>query len=247
MVLQRSAAHEGAAARVSTSCAEEGATQVFRPLKNNDLILGAVGILAVRRGRPSACKSEYGVEATVEPVSVRTARWIACEDDRLLERFKDQGLRASRPRWGRTARLSGPHPGQSQPRPWNAGRRSAFWPRGSCDDPSRRSRRTPTPRPCARDPARGPATARRPRAGLCGGREGAEGLSLGTSSGHGSRREDLDPPVRRAVGHDRHSGGRTAAPTPEARAFALLRTSRFHRARSAHAAAGLYRAAWLLR
>jgi len=66
---------------------EEGATQVFRPLKNNDMILGAVGILqfdvAAQR-----LKSEYGVEAIVEPVSVVTARWVKCEDPKLLERFK---------------------------------------------------------------------------------------------------------------------------------------------------------------
>ncbi len=33
---------------------EEGATQLFRPLRNNDLILGAVGPAAVRRGRVPA-------------------------------------------------------------------------------------------------------------------------------------------------------------------------------------------------
>ena len=52
---------------------EEGATQVFKPLKNNDLILGAVGMLqfdvAAHR-----LKDEYNVEAVVEPVSVATTR-----------------------------------------------------------------------------------------------------------------------------------------------------------------------------
>ncbi|MGD8931765.1 MAG: peptide chain release factor 3 [Chromatiales bacterium] len=66
---------------------EEGATQVFRPLKNNDLILGAVGMLqfdvAVQR-----LKSEYKVEAMVENVSVATTRWIRSDDDKLLEQFK---------------------------------------------------------------------------------------------------------------------------------------------------------------
>ncbi|HYQ70320.1 MAG TPA: peptide chain release factor 3, partial [Gammaproteobacteria bacterium] len=54
---------------------EEGATQLFRPLKNNDLILGAVGILQfdVVAHR---LKDEYGVECRFEPVSVATARWI---------------------------------------------------------------------------------------------------------------------------------------------------------------------------
>jgi peptide chain release factor 3 len=66
---------------------EEGATQVFRPLKNNDMILGAVGMLqfdvAVHR-----LKGEYGVEAIVEPISVATARWIECDDDKMLQQFK---------------------------------------------------------------------------------------------------------------------------------------------------------------
>jgi len=68
---------------------EEGATQVFRPLKNNDLILGAVGVLqfdvAAHR-----LKDEYGVEALVEPVQVATARWVVCDDDKELQRFRDK-------------------------------------------------------------------------------------------------------------------------------------------------------------
>jgi len=66
---------------------EEGATQVFRPLKNNDLILGAVGILQFDVAA-YRLKDEYGVEAMVEPVSVHTARWIACDDEKMLHRFK---------------------------------------------------------------------------------------------------------------------------------------------------------------
>jgi peptide chain release factor 3 len=66
---------------------EEGATQVFRPLKNNDLILGAVGVLQFDVAA-YRLKDEYGVEAVVEPVSVQTARWVNCEDPKLLEQFK---------------------------------------------------------------------------------------------------------------------------------------------------------------
>ncbi len=66
---------------------EEGATQVFRPFKNNDLILGAVGVLqfdvAAHR-----LKDEYGVEAVVEPITVATARWVECDDPKMLEQFK---------------------------------------------------------------------------------------------------------------------------------------------------------------
>lgn len=68
---------------------EEGATQVFRPLKNNDLILGAVGILQFDVAA-YRLKDEYGVDAFVEPVSVKTARWVVCEDAKMLERFKEK-------------------------------------------------------------------------------------------------------------------------------------------------------------
>src|SRR5690554_2762317 len=66
---------------------EEGATQLFRPLDNNDLILGAVGVLqfdvVVHR-----LKGEYGVECIYEPVQVNTARWVYCDDAKMLGEFK---------------------------------------------------------------------------------------------------------------------------------------------------------------
>jgi len=54
---------------------EEGATQVFRPLDNNDLIVGAVGVLQfdVVAWR---LKEEYGVECGYDNIPVVTARWI---------------------------------------------------------------------------------------------------------------------------------------------------------------------------
>jgi len=66
---------------------EEGATQVFMPLDNNDLILGAVGTLQfdVVAHR---LKEEYKVEAIYEGVNVNTARWIYCDDAKKLEEFK---------------------------------------------------------------------------------------------------------------------------------------------------------------
>ncbi|MES9871231.1 MAG: peptide chain release factor 3 [Sedimenticola sp.] len=66
---------------------EEGATQVFRPLKNNDMILGAVGVLQFDVAA-ERLKTEYNVEAIVEAVSVATARWVKCDDPKILERFK---------------------------------------------------------------------------------------------------------------------------------------------------------------
>ena len=68
---------------------EEGATQFFRPLLSNDLILGAVGILqfdvvAYR------LKHEYNVDAAFENVNVYTARWVRCDDARKLQDFERQ-------------------------------------------------------------------------------------------------------------------------------------------------------------
>lgn len=66
---------------------EEGAVQVFRPLRNNDLIVGAVGVLQFDVV-VSRLKSEYKVEAIYEPVNVATARWVTCDDERKLEEFR---------------------------------------------------------------------------------------------------------------------------------------------------------------
>ena len=68
---------------------EEGATQFFRPLMSNDLILGAVGVLqfdvvAYR------LKDEYGVDCAFENVTVTTARWIRCTDEKMLAEFRDK-------------------------------------------------------------------------------------------------------------------------------------------------------------
>ena len=65
---------------------EEGATQLFRPLRNNDLILGAVGVLQfdVVAHR---LRDEYGVECSFEPVNVHTARWVQSDDKTRLEEF----------------------------------------------------------------------------------------------------------------------------------------------------------------
>ena len=66
---------------------EEGATQLFRPLNNNDLILGAVGVLQFDVVA-ERLKSEYKVDCMFEAVNVQTARWIQCDDEKMLERFK---------------------------------------------------------------------------------------------------------------------------------------------------------------
>ena len=68
---------------------EEGATQFFKPIMSNDLILGAVGtlqfdVVAYR------LKDEYSVDCTFEPVQVATARWIKCDNDKKLEEFREK-------------------------------------------------------------------------------------------------------------------------------------------------------------
>ena len=66
---------------------EEGATQLYRPLINNDLILGAVGVLQfdVVAHR---LKAEYNVDCSFEAVNVNTARWVECDDEKKLDEFK---------------------------------------------------------------------------------------------------------------------------------------------------------------
>lgn len=66
---------------------EEGSTQVFMPLRSNDIIVGAVGMLqfdvvAYR------LLDEYKVECSYEPINVFTARWIECKDAKKMEEFR---------------------------------------------------------------------------------------------------------------------------------------------------------------
>ncbi len=80
--LKLKALHKGLA-----QLCEEGATQLFKPLRNNDLILGAVGplqfdVVAHR------LRDEYKVECLFEAVNVATARWIESDDPKMLEDFR---------------------------------------------------------------------------------------------------------------------------------------------------------------
>jgi peptide chain release factor 3 len=66
---------------------EEGATQLFKPLRNNDLILGAVGplqfdVVAHR------LHDEYKVDCQFEAINVATARWVDCPDTKRLTEFE---------------------------------------------------------------------------------------------------------------------------------------------------------------
>jgi peptide chain release factor 3 len=66
---------------------EEGSTQVFFPMSNNDIVVGAVGVLQFEVVA-YRLKDEYKVEAVYEPVNVTTARWCDCDDSKKLEEFK---------------------------------------------------------------------------------------------------------------------------------------------------------------
>jgi peptide chain release factor 3 len=68
---------------------EEGATQLFKPLRNNDLILGAIGplqfeVVAFR------LQDEYSVQCVFEPINVAVARWVRAEDEKRLAEFRDK-------------------------------------------------------------------------------------------------------------------------------------------------------------
>ncbi|CDZ94372.1 peptide chain release factor 3 [Pseudomonas saudiphocaensis] len=69
--------------------AEEGATQVFFPERNNDIILGAVGVLQFDVVA-SRLKEEYKVECAYEAINVWSARWIECSDEKKLKEFTDK-------------------------------------------------------------------------------------------------------------------------------------------------------------
>ena len=65
---------------------EEGATQVFRPTHNNDIILGAVGVLQFDVVAQRLA-DEYNVTAIFETSNVATARWVTAQDPAKLKEF----------------------------------------------------------------------------------------------------------------------------------------------------------------
>ena len=66
---------------------EEGATQLFRPRRNADMILGAIGqlqfeVVAFRLA------DEYAVQCVFENINVYTARWVSAANPAKLEEFQ---------------------------------------------------------------------------------------------------------------------------------------------------------------
>ena len=68
---------------------EEGATQLFRPLESNELILGAVGILQFDVVA-QRLKSEYRVECIFEAANVTTARWVESNNERAIDMLRQK-------------------------------------------------------------------------------------------------------------------------------------------------------------
>jgi peptide chain release factor 3 len=80
--LKLKALHKGLA-----QLCEEGATQLFRPLLNNDLIIGAIGPLQFDVAS-FRLRDEYGVECVFEGVNVAAARWVHSADAKKLDDLK---------------------------------------------------------------------------------------------------------------------------------------------------------------
>jgi peptide chain release factor 3 len=75
---------------------EEGAIQVFAPLVDSNLLMGAVGQLQFEVVE-HRLKTEYGVDAVFERSGIHTARWVTCDDAAHLAEFvKAQQMRLAR-------------------------------------------------------------------------------------------------------------------------------------------------------
>jgi peptide chain release factor 3 len=73
---------------------EEGAVQVFKPVHGGDLVLGAVGVLQFEVVA-SRLMNEYGVDAVFESTSISSARWISCDDKKILADFEKSSAGAN--------------------------------------------------------------------------------------------------------------------------------------------------------
>jgi len=72
-----------------TQLVEEGAVQLFRPLRGSEFILGAVGVLQFEVTM-ARLKAEYGVDAVYENIKYATARWVSCNDKKRLAAFEKE-------------------------------------------------------------------------------------------------------------------------------------------------------------
>jgi len=73
--------------------AEEGASQVFKPLIGADWIVGVVGQLQFEV-LSARIEAEYGIAARFESAGLDAARWVECDDPAELKRFVDNNRSA---------------------------------------------------------------------------------------------------------------------------------------------------------
>jgi len=73
--------------------AEEGVSQLFKPLNGSSWIVGVVGMLQfdVIANR---IENEYNLKAGFEDAPFDTARWISSDDEAALERFRETNAQA---------------------------------------------------------------------------------------------------------------------------------------------------------
>ncbi len=74
-----------------TQLCEEGATQLFRPLNNNNLILGAIGILQFDVVAHRLLH-EYKVDCSYESINIATAHWVMSEDKKSANDFEAKNI-----------------------------------------------------------------------------------------------------------------------------------------------------------
>jgi len=74
--------------RALEDLAEEGVTQVFRPMLGSQWIVGVVGPLQVEV-LASRIGAEYDVKAGFEPAPFESARWVSSADAAQLKKFAD--------------------------------------------------------------------------------------------------------------------------------------------------------------
>jgi peptide chain release factor 3 len=80
--------------RALEDLAEEGVTQVFRPLSGAQWIVGVVGPLQLDV-LSTRLAAEYDVAAGFETAPFETARWVGSDDQAALKRFVDRHRGAS--------------------------------------------------------------------------------------------------------------------------------------------------------
>jgi peptide chain release factor 3 len=79
--------------RALEDLAEEGVTQVFRPVVDSSYIVGVVGQLQLDV-LETRIQQEYGVKAHFESAPYDTARWVSADDPAKLKQFTDRNRSA---------------------------------------------------------------------------------------------------------------------------------------------------------